>query len=63
MDSKVIKEAIDFAADPKTRAAFVSQIDSYIKQTNKYKGNESKITFSDVEECLVLVISSFSSRF
>ena len=43
------------------RSAFVSQIDSYIKQTNKYKGNESKITFSDVEECMVLVISSFST--
>ncbi len=43
------------------RSAFVSQIDAYIKQTNKYKNNESKITFSDVEECLVLVISSFST--
>ncbi|MBQ2237073.1 MAG: DNA topoisomerase, partial [Clostridia bacterium] len=43
------------------RSAFVAQIDSYIKQTNKYKSNESKITFSDVEECLVLVISSFST--
>ncbi len=43
------------------RSAFVSQIDSYIKQTNKYKNNESKITFSDIEECLVLVISSFST--
>ncbi len=44
-----------------TRTALVSQIDSYIKQSNKYKNNESKITFSDVEECLVLVISSFST--
>lgn len=44
-----------------TRSALVSQIDAYIKQTNKYKSNESKITFSDVEECLVLVISSFST--
>lgn len=44
-----------------TRTALTSQIDAYIKQTNKYKGNESKITFSDVEECLVLVISSFST--
>ncbi len=44
-----------------TRTALVSQIDSFIKQTNKYKNNESKITFSDVEECLVLVISSFST--
>ena len=44
-----------------TRSALVAQIDAYIKQTNKYKNNESKITFSDVEECLVLVISSFST--
>ena len=44
-----------------TRTALVSQIDSYIKQSNKYKNNESKITFSDIEECLVLVISSFST--
>ena len=43
------------------RNAFVAQIDAYIKQNNKYKSNESKITFSDVEECLVLVISSFST--
>ena len=43
------------------RSAFVSQLDAYIKQSNKYKSNESKITFSDVEECLVLVISSFST--
>ena len=44
-----------------TRTALVSQIEAYIKQTNKYKNNESKITFSDVEECMVLVISSFST--
>ena len=43
------------------RSAFVAQIDAYIKQSGKYKSNESKITFSDIEECLVLVISSFST--
>ncbi|MBQ8648593.1 MAG: DNA topoisomerase [Clostridia bacterium] len=43
------------------RSAFVSQIDSYIKQAGKYKNNESKITFSDIEECLCIVISSFST--
>lgn len=43
------------------RSAFVSQIDAYIKSSGKYKANESKITFSDIEECLVLVISSFST--
>ncbi len=44
-----------------TRNAFLAMIDNYIKQTNKYKNNESKITFSDIEECLVIVISSFST--
>ena len=32
-----------------------------MKQTGKYNKNESKITFADVEDCLVIVISSFSS--
>ena len=49
------------APEKAARSAFVSQIDAYIKQSGKYKSNESKITFSDVEECLVLVISSFST--
>lgn len=44
------------------RQAFVSQLDSYLKANNGYNKNESKITFSDVEECLVLVSSSFSTQ-
>lgn len=44
------------------RSAFVSQLDNYLKQKNKYQKNESKISFSDVEECLVVVISSFSTQ-
>ena len=44
------------------RSAFLNQIDAYLKQTNKYTKNESKITFADVEECLVVVISSFSTE-
>lgn len=44
------------------KQAFVSQIDSYLKQTNKYLKGESKITFVDVEDCLVLVSSSFSTQ-
>ena len=44
------------------RNAFVSQIDNYIKNTGKYQKNESKITFQDVEECLVLCVSSFSTQ-
>lgn len=44
------------------KQAFVSQIDSFLKQNNKYQKNESKITYADVEDCLVLVSSSFSTQ-
>lgn len=43
------------------RSAFVSQIDAYLKQNGKYLKNESKISFQDVQDCLVLVSSSFST--
>ena len=42
--------------------AFVGQIDQYLKQTSKYLKSESKITFQDVEDCLVLISSSFSTQ-
>ena len=45
-----------------TRAAFLSQIDSYLKQNNKYQKNDSKISFQDIEDCLAIVISSFSTQ-
>ncbi len=48
--------------DKAVRNAFIYQIDSYLKQTGKYTKNESKITFTDIEDCLVLVISSFSNQ-
>lgn len=44
------------------KQAFVSQIDSYMKNNNKYLKNESKITYTDVEDCLVLISSSFSTQ-
>ena len=43
------------------RSAFVSKIDGYLKQNCKYLKNESKITFQDIQDCLVLVSSSFST--
>ena len=49
------------APEKAVRNAFVYQIDSYIKQQSKYTKNENKITYQDVEECLVLVTSSFST--
>jgi len=48
--------------DKAVRSAFVSQIDAYLKQSGKYLKNESKINFADVEDCLVLVSSSFSTQ-
>ena len=43
------------------RQAFVSQIDTYLKNNNKYLKNEAKIAYADVEDCLALVSSSFST--
>lgn len=48
--------------DKAIRAAFVSQIDSYLKSTNKYNKNEGKITFVDIEDCLALISSNFSTQ-
>ena len=47
--------------DKAVKSAFVSVIDQYIKQTDKYKKNESKILFTDVADCLCLVSNSFST--
>lgn len=49
------------APDKAVRNAFVYQIDSYLKQNNKYNKTESKIKYDDVEDSLICVISSFSS--
>lgn len=44
------------------RSAFVSAIDGYLKQQNKYNKTEGKITFNDVQDCLVLVSNNFSTQ-
>ena len=48
--------------DKAVRRAFAYAVDKYIRQAGKYNKNESKITFSDVEESLALVINSFSTQ-
>lgn len=50
------------APEKASRSAFVSQIDAYLKQNNKYIKSDNKITFQDVEDCMVLVISSLSTQ-
>ncbi len=48
--------------DKAMRNALVSQIDSYLKTNNKYNKDDGKITFADIEECLVFVSSNFSTQ-
>ena len=43
------------------KSAFVSAIDAYLKQNSKYKSGESKITWADIEDCIVLVSNNFST--
>ena len=50
------------APEKAVKSAFVSQFDAYLKQNNKYQKNESKVSFVDIEDCLMLVISSFSNQ-
>ena len=44
------------------RSAFVSQIDGYLKNNGKYNKTDPKISYQDIEDCLVLVVSSFSTQ-
>ncbi len=44
------------------KTAFVYAIDRKLKALGKYNKNESKITFADVQDCLVLVTNSFSTQ-
>ena len=53
---------LEYGGSPEkaVRYAITAQVDNYLKNNNKYQKNESKITFSDIEESLVILISSFS---
>ena len=50
------------APEKAVKSAFVSQIDSYLKANSRYLKTDSKITFQDIDDCLVIVISSFSTQ-
>ena len=47
--------------DKAVQRAFTTQIDAFLKNNNRYQKNESKISFQDVQDCLVLVSNSFST--
>ena len=44
------------------KSAFVSAVDAWLKKQNKYNKNESKVTFNDIQDCLILVSNSFSTQ-
>ena len=48
--------------DKAVKQAFTSEIDRQIKSRSKYKSDESKISFQDIQDSLILVSSSFSSQ-
>jgi DNA gyrase subunit B len=50
------------APEKAVRSAFVSQIDAYLKSSGKYNKTDAKIIFQDVEDCLMLIVSSFSTQ-
>ena len=45
-----------------TRAALVSAVDKYLRAQNKYQKSESKVTWVDIEDCLVMVSNNFSTQ-
>lgn len=44
------------------RSAFVSQINAYLKANNKYAKPDGQINIQDVEDCVIFVVSSFSTN-
>ena len=48
--------------DKAVRAAFTFAIDKYLRASGKYTKNEAKISYPDVEDCLVIIINSASTE-
>lgn len=48
--------------DKAVRSAFVNVFDKEIKARNKYTKNESKISFNDIQDSLILITNSFSTQ-
>lgn len=44
------------------RSAFANQLNNYLKVNNKYTKTDSQINIQDVEDCIIFVVSSFSTQ-
>ena len=50
------------APEKAAQSAFVGYIDGYLKANGKYNKSDPKVKFQDVTDCMLLVISSFSTQ-
>ena len=50
------------APEKAVRTAFVYAVDAYLKKQSKYQKGESKISFQDIQDCLILVTNCFSTQ-
>lgn len=48
--------------DEAMKKAFLSQIDAYLKNNNKYNKGEKAVKWEDVSDCLVFISSNFSTQ-
>lgn len=48
--------------DDAIKRAFLSQIDAYLKNNNKYNKGEKAIKWDDVADCLIFISSNFSTQ-
>jgi DNA gyrase subunit B len=44
------------------KSAFLSAIDGYLRQQGKYQKSESKVTWADIQDAMVLVSNNFSTQ-
>lgn len=44
------------------KSAFVNQINAYLKANNKYAKSNGQINIQDIEDCIIFVVSSFSTQ-
>jgi len=50
------------APEKALKSAFVAGVDAYLKKEGKYLKNESRINFTDIQDCLVFVSNCFSTQ-
>ena len=50
------------APEKATRTALVAALDNYLRQQNKYQKNESKPSWDDIRDCLIMVSNNFSTE-